>query len=196
MKNVLSPVDFREMRERLFQLLQATTRKFEDSVVVDSEKVFLTPEGSVLVAKLMLHLITVKGTKVSLIAATDDIAFPIVGSIIALAGNTLQGGLLLKSLINGPATTMANGAEAVLITDRIVYNTTGHIDHLRSHGYKVDTVLTIVNYHRPGDNQVDRWIASAGLNMITIFDQSEFEEGQLDHTRFHLFQDAQMFGIG
>lgn len=189
-RNVLSPVEFRDMRERLFRLLRRTIRQCDGGIVVECDQVFLTPEGAELVAKLMLHLIAVNGTKVKAVAATDDDAFPIIGSIVASGGDSLQCGLLLKSLIAGP--NLESGSEVVLVSDRVAYLTTSHVGQLRSKGYKVDTILTIIKY----ENHADNWVAEADLNLIAIFNQSEFENGELDHARFHLFQDAQMYGIG
>lgn len=180
----LFPLEFEQKRQRLLDLLLETVTRFDDGrIQIQSDRVILSVEGSGLVGQILAHLIDQLKVSV-IIAASDETAFPMVGSLLTLAFHShltnLKGGTLLLTREKG--TRINDGDNIVIITDEVRVLTLSNVGHLKNVRHcNLKGIIALVAYQSEHEK---RYILQSGVDLTAIFTLEELKSGQLDHSRF------------
>ena len=206
---ILSPVEFRQLREDLFHLLLLYSYEWRDkafvlksaaqsNMYVDCRQTTLTAEGATLVGRLFLHIIAKKQPNVQGVGGLTMGADPIVTAVTSAAllsdNNLIKNGYLVRSsekdhgksgLVVGP-NRLKPCAEVVALDD-VITSGTSTIQAIcalsEERSFIVPLALAIVD--REEQDALNRIKSETGIaDVIALFTLSELRESRCDHSRF------------
>ncbi len=181
---ILFPIEFQQKRQRLLELLLESVVRYDDgSIQIKSDMVILSAEGSGLISQILAHMIDQLKVPV-IIAAGDETAFPIIGSLLTLAFHShmtnLKGGTLLLMREKG---VRADADDNVLIiTDEVRVQTLSNVGHLKNvRNCNVLGVIAVIAHQSENEK---RYLQQSGVNLTALFTLTELRTGVLDESRF------------